>query len=165
MSIKPILIKRNVNKYRRWPIHLYKCNCGAQFESLASKVNNGNTKSCGCIKRAMLEKRNKSKAHKAKITTHGQSRPGRRSGTYNTWGSMIQRCANPNNTSYEYYGGRGIKVCDRWLNSFEDFLTDMGERPKGMSIDRIDNNGNYELNNCRWATSKQQIDNRRNTKK
>lgn len=83
---------------------------------------------------------------------------------YRTWGSMRQRCYNPNHPKYEYYGGRGIIVCDRW-NRFENFLEDMGERPDGMTLDRIDNNGNYEPTNCHWTTYSMQNYNRRAYKK
>jgi hypothetical protein len=81
-----------------------------------------------------------------------------------TWSNIKQRCYNVNNKDYKHYGGRGIKVCDRWLESFENFLEDMGDRPDGYSLDRIDNNENYEPSNCRWADKETQIKNRRRYK-
>jgi hypothetical protein len=96
--------------------------------------------------------------------THGHARKGKQTGTYLSWKEMKKRCANPNQKYWKNYGGRGIRVCDRWLNSFENFLADMGERPEGTSIDRYPNNdGNYEPGNCRWATRKQQRANRRDS--
>lgn len=83
---------------------------------------------------------------------------------YAVWLSMRSRCFNPKCNRYKYYGGRGIKVCDRWRASFDNFISDMGRRPKGRSIDRIDVNGDYEPSNCRWATQTQQIVNRRDMK-
>lgn len=80
------------------------------------------------------------------------------------WISLRDRCGNPNNKEFRNYGGRGIKVCERWLNSFENFLTDMGKRPPGMSIERDDVNGDYEPNNCRWATAGEQARNKRNNR-
>ena len=92
------------------------------------------------------------------VVTHGYSR----TPTYNTWANMIGRCTNSNRPDYARYGGSGICVCERWL-SFENFLHDMGEKPEGLSIDRINPSGNYEPNNCRWATQEQQDNNKRTT--
>jgi hypothetical protein len=91
------------------------------------------------------------------MKNHGKSR----TKAYSIWYGMIYRCSNPNHASWEYYGGRGIKVCERWL-SLENFITDMGEPPEGLSIERIDSNGNYEPSNCKWATQKEQILSKRN---
>lgn len=90
-------------------------------------------------------------------TTHGKSH----TKTYRCYRAMIRRCYNKSQINYERYGNRGIKVCDRWLESFENFLEDIGECPKGYQLDRIDNDGNYEPNNCRWVTPKTNANNRR----
>lgn len=93
---------------------------------------------------------------------HGHGRRGKRTPTYKSWKRMRARCHNENCDKYQYYGGRGISICSRW-DSFENFLEDMGERPEGASLDRIDVDGDYEPGNCRWATVTQQMRNRSNT--
>ncbi len=129
-----------------WSCH---CDCGTEnVEVPSNKLRSGRKQSCGCLWREA-------------ITTHGCTD----SHEYNSWGCMIQRCTNPNNDEYHNYGGRGITVCQRWRDSFEVFLADMGPRPTPKhSIDRFPNaNGNYEPGNCRWATQKEQMNNARCT--
>lgn len=99
------------------------------------------------------------KGHKSRLT-HGHAKRGKKTKTYNVWIEMHHRCNNPNATNYKYYGGRGIKVCERW-SKFENFLADMGESQEDLTLDRIDNNGNYEPSNCRWTDYKTSARNRR----
>jgi hypothetical protein len=94
---------------------------------------------------------------------HGHTHDGHGTPTFNTWRCMRSRCYYVKDQDYNLYGGRGIKVCDEWREAFLNFLSDMGERPKGMMLDRIDPNGNYERSNCRWVTDKESGNNRRNT--
>ena len=134
------------------------CDCGTQIETSGSNLRNGNVRSCKCLQR---DRNRETK------TTHGKSkcRNGNPSPEYKTWQRMKNDCYNPRARKYPIYGGRGITVCDRWLHSFENFLADMGTRPADKtSVDRINNNGNYEPGNCRWATAIEQARNRRNNR-
>lgn len=133
-----------------------RCRCGKTVIIVDSDFVSGRTKSCGCRGEA-----NRLKA----VTKHGAARykstnGGRVTKTYTCWLSMKQRCYDPKVRHFRRYGGRGITVCDRWLHSFANFLEDMGEQPPGMEIDRRDNDGIYEPQNCHWVTQKQQASNR-----
>jgi len=123
----------------------YQCHCGVIFTMRCDCE--GKSKSCGCLRSETIKKMR---------TTHGACA----TKEYKTWCSMKARCSNENAVAYRDYGGRGISVCERW-HTFANFVEDMGERPEGCSIDRIDVNGNYEPDNCRWATIKQQSRNKR----
>lgn len=129
------------------------CDCGGTKTARGGDLKNGKTKSCGCIQ------------HEGNRIKHGYSKKKNTKGEYRVWLGLKGRCLRTTNPKYPDYGGRGIKVCDRWLGKtgFQNFLSDMGERPSpNHSIDRINNDGNYEPNNCRWATSSQQSKNKRN---
>ena len=128
------------------------CDCGNRTTVVGNCLTNGKTRSCGCYKR------DKTREMGRLNTTHGMSY----TTEYKIWNGMIQRCTSPNTTGYSDYGGRGITVCDRWLNSFEAFYEDMGPRPSlDYSIERRENDGNYEKNNCYWATREEQQNNTR----
>lgn len=119
---------------------LCQCDCGSEVTRAGGSLRAGLTISCGCAQKP---------------------RGWYRSPAWHSWWGMKNRCLNPNDTHYEYYGGRGITVCDRWLE-FTNFLADMGERPAGLTLDRVDTDGDYEPGNCRWATwSEQRMNQRR----
>ena len=137
------VLRRNGTKGKRatW---LCQCQCGKEISVVGAYLRNGDTKSCGCLNIDAIIARN---------TTHGKS------GTslYGVWIKIVARCCDENDKYYHRYGGRGIKVCERWRKSFEDFLADVGERTEEKpTLDRIDNDGNYEPENVEWASYKRQ---------
>jgi len=128
------------------------CDCGNFTEVASGNFKRDNTKSCGCLHKEVVSEM---------LITHGHSRRKHMSRTYNIWCGMLQRCNNPNSKRYKDYGGRGITVCHRWLESFENFYADVGDIPDGTTFDRKNNDGNYEPGNWRFATWKEQNNNRR----
>jgi hypothetical protein len=125
------------------------CRCGRRTTVRGHRLVDGHTKSCGCLAKEVA-----SKTHREHGLSHSR--------TYSSWAMMIQRCTNPRLNRYHRYGGRGISVCTEWMD-FTVFLRDMGERPPGCSLDRIDNNLGYTKANCRWSTPREQAMNRSNT--
>lgn len=129
------------------------CECSNIVNVASSHLVSGHTNSCGCYKRQRVL---------GGITKHGQSMVGKVTSEYKTWSHIKSRCCTKTDAKYPDYGGRGIMVCDRWLESFENFFADMGKKPSPKhSLDRIDNDGNYEPSNCRWGTVEQQSRNKR----
>jgi hypothetical protein len=141
-------VPRTNRRERRWQC---RCDCGKEQSLNQRSLRTDRVRSCGCLTREAL-----AKSHEK----HGHASGYRQTRAYSAWAAMLQRCRNPKNPRYSQYGGRGISVCEEWLQ-FEPFLTDLGEPPEGHSLDRIDNDGNYEPSNVRWSDRISQQNNRR----
>lgn len=148
-----IVVKRAESTAEGRTLWLCRCDCGKEKVIRGKHLVNGAIRSCGCLHIEVLREQS---------LKHGATRGYGKTPEYESWTCMKNRCFNPKRKSFKDYGGRGIRVCARWLNSFENFLADMGRRPgPGYSIDRKNNDGDYEPGNCRWATSEEQNNNRR----
>jgi len=134
---------------------VFQCECGNKKVIVCDGVKNGHTTSCGCFQRELNVARSTTHGHKSRMTPSSE---------YLSWTNLKKRCLDSSNTAYPDYGGRGITVCDRWKNSFQAFLDDMGTKLPGMEIDRINNDGNYEKSNCKWSTRTEQARNKRDNR-
>ncbi len=160
-----LVIGRSENDKHKKAMWVCRCDCGQKTTVNGLHIQSGRTQSCGCLRREMAAARQL--IHGGTRKGEGWKNLGKSRREWNSWANMIQRCTNELASKFEYYGGRGINVCERWLDGtktkhpFECFLADMGTRPRGKSLDRKNNDGDYTPKNCRWATASQQNSNRR----
>lgn len=150
LTLKRIVKTITYSNGKKHQLGEYQCTCGKLFEALVCNIKSGNTKSCGCMT---------AKLRREAVSTHGLTNHR----IYNVWNTMRSRCNNPKHIQYKDYGGRGIQYCAPW-DTFQNFLDDMGIPDEGMQLDRIDNNGNYCKDNCRWVTPKENLQHTRRTR-